>query len=184
MAYEIVYGKEGGSEYKVLASPPNYTRVDQHFPSIPRLMYPDITPVDSVVFCCTQAQKQRSIVPQNTILSCIKFFSGRAGNYFAQHLILDKAEEEKIVAGPAWLIKRRKFYIQNLSEWSERDIKVTEEYGWRPDDCLPYGSDYNMGTEKKSEVHIQAMIESIAGAWNGDGSSDKCVPCPVDGEYF
>jgi len=168
MIYEIVYGKEGTSDYKELATPKECKGyVKSMFPMILELRYPseaELTP-KPVVFCYTKGRKCRAI------LSCIKWFAGRGGNYFAQHLVFEN-EDDLIVAGPAWLIKRRRFYIETLTDWSEREKENTGKYSWKP---IIQPSDYCIGLEEKLEPHIDRIIEDIAKKWNGADVQAKFV---------
>jgi len=169
MKYEIVYGKEvDGGSYKELAAPEGCLGlVSKRFPVIPTLGHPwksasvPFAPIP-VVFCYTKGQKCRAI------LSCIKWFSGRAGNYFAQHLVFED-KLDLIDAGPAWIIKRRKFYIETLTTWNERDKEKTGQYDWKPN-LSP--SDYCIGSDEKLEPYIGEKIQDIATTWNAeDGQS-------------
>lgn len=163
MIYEIVYGKEGTSDFQELATPKEFKgNVKKVFPMLQELRYPSESEVapKPVMFCYTKGLKCKAI------LSCIKWFERRGGNYFAQHLVFEN-ENDLIAAGPAWLIKRRGFYIdiEKLNDWSEseKDKKKIKEYDWKP---IIQQSDYCIGLESEIEPHIESIIKDIAGTWN------------------
>ena len=162
MIVEIIYGKEfDAGSYKELAAPENYSgHVEKLFPMIETFGYPWKTTVapKPTVFCYTKGLKCRAI------LSCVKWFAGNSGNYFAQHLIFEK-EDDLIDAGPAWLIKRRGFYIETLTNWKERDREKTEQYDWKPKISQ---SDYCIGLERKWELHVESKINDLVDTWNNE----------------
>ena len=167
MTSEIVYGKEGdGGCYKELAAPKDYQgKVERRLSVIPLLYYPSHTSIPQpkpVVFCYTKSKEGK-------FLSCIKWYKGNPGNYFAQHLVFEE-NDTLIDAGPAWLAKRRGFYIETISEWSERDIEKTKMYSWKPN-IQP--SDYCIGLEEKLPEHIDKRIQAIADAWNSENVQEK-----------
>ena len=164
MTCEIVYGKNvTGDEFNELAAPRDYCgRVRERFPIIPKLDYPFDTSIAQkpVVFCYTKGQKCKAI------LSCIKWFTGRPGNFFAQHLVFEM-EDDLVDAGPAWLVKRRGFYIDiaELDDWNARDKKITDDYDWQPPIIQP--SDYCIGTGTDWGIHINTeIIKHISDTWN------------------
>jgi len=155
--FEIVYGKEGTSDYMELASPDKRQGiVTKQFPVIRALLYPWESRLESkpMVFCFTNGTNYK-------VLSCIKWLAGRAGNYFAQHLFFEDGDE-LIAAGPAWLIKRRRFYIETLTDWSKRDKDKTEKHDWKP---IIRPSNYCIG-EKNFDQNIEDKIKDIADKWN------------------
>ena len=174
MPYEIVYGKaEDGGQYKVLAATEEYRgNIEKSFPTIPKLWYPGDTKIidKPIVFCYTKGEKCKAI------LSCIKW---SPGDYFAQHLIFEEKDDlpTLLPAGPAWLVKRRGFYIDNkqLTTWSNRsedDKKKTEEYDWKP---IIRPSDYCIGSDNKKLEKHRDTIKAIANAWNGQDVQAKYV---------
>ena len=168
MTCEIVYGTEGQSDFMELATPKEYKGiVKDRLPVITELLYypsePSITPRPAI-FCYTKGEHCEAI------LSCIKWAKGRKGSYFAQHLVFEE-NDNQIDAGPAWLIKRREFYIETLNDWSERR-KETENHDWKPI-ILP--SNYCIGTGKEWGTHINKIIKNIADAWNGKNEQAKYV---------
>ena len=173
MTCEIIYGKVPGSDFIELAAPKDYQKtVPSRFPLILKLDYPSKSMGTShpPIFCYTKGKRNEQ---EYNVLSCIKWFAGRLGNYFAQHLIFEKKDDLIAAgpAGPAWLIKRHTFYIETLNDWNERG-KETENYDWRPI-ILP--SNYRIGTGKEWGTHINKIIENIKEAWNGQDTQKKFV---------